>query len=400
MLEKSIERAFKEMADQDQPQSRINIQQAIRDGRARLRRRRLFAAVGTPAFAAVTTLAIAVSTSALPLGARPQPTTQASGATARHFSALSPYATFGWLPAKEPVVPGHERDLAEISKGGMGGVISWNLEDLSSGPWALKVYAVGECHQVRNQVKQVRPGATSEGVIRYNVLSCAKSLEQDPCALAREAPAPPVNGHQAFWLDPGSQCLSWEYAPGGWASLWYYNEIHPDKQLVLRVASSIRFGGHQPLFKFAAQVRNLPGKWHVVWAGFGVSHGALLAGGFKITDGTIGTGVEIDSTPAHAKHNKCQRVHGKRQRARSLLRCRVINGYYVNYLKPTKLPTCHRGSFCPFLGDFVHIWASDADGWNVDLSAGPRHFGLLFPVFEHLTVFGRNPAAWTTKPII
>jgi hypothetical protein len=379
MLEKSIERFFQEIADQEQPQSRVSIQEALRDGRVRLRRRRRVRATGTPALAAVAVAAIAVSS--IGLAGRHDAGQQQGGAasTARHFSALSPYATFGWLPAKEPVVPGHERDLARLGTG-MGGVISWNLEDLSSGPWQLKVYAAGECHQAGSQ------------------LHCAKSLEQDPCALTREAPAPPVNGHQAFWLaGPGTRCLSWEYAPGGWASLWHYNEIRPDKRLVLRVASAIRFGGHQPLFKFAAQLRNLPGKWRVVFASFGVTHGVLQAGGFKITDGASATGVEIDMTPANAKHNRCERVHTKR----SALLCRVINGYYVNYVQPPKLttPSCPPGKICAPPVSFVHIWASDADGWNVDLMAGPQHFGLLFPVFEHLTIAGRNPATWTTKPI-
>jgi hypothetical protein len=373
-LQDSIDRALQEIADAEQPPSRISIQQALRDGRATLRRRWRLRAIGTPALAAVAVAAIAVSSSSLPAGSHGAGHKQGpSTATARHFSALSPFATFGWLPAREPVVPGHQRALAEL---GTGGIINRDLEDLSSGPWQLKVYAVGQCHQVGSQ------------------LHCAKNLEQDPCALTREVPAPPVNGHQAFWLAGRSHCLNLEYAPGGWASLWYYPEIHPDKRLVLRVASAIRFGG-QPSFKFAAQLRKLPGKWRVVWAGFGVTHGALLAGGFKITDGAIATGVEIDMTPANAKHNKCAQLRN------SAAACRVINGYYVNYVKPPKLttPSCPPGKICATPVNFVHIWASDADGWNVDLMAGPRHFDSLFTVFAHMTVFGRNPAAWTTKPI-
>ncbi|HUB40262.1 MAG TPA: hypothetical protein VMA72_15535 [Streptosporangiaceae bacterium] len=344
-----------------------------------MRRRRRLRAIGTPALAAVAVAAIAISSISLPRSHDAAQQQRGAAATARHFSALSPYATFGWLPAKEPVVPGHKEALAQLGTG-MGGVISWNLEDLSSGPWQLKVYAVGECQQAGGQ------------------LQCAKSLEQDPCALARESPALPVNGHQTFWLaGSGTQCLNWEYAPGGWATLYHYNEIRPGKQLVLRIASAIRFGGHQPSFKFAAQLRNLPGKWRVVFASFGVRNGTLQAGGFKIAEGSSATGVEIDMTPANAKHNRCERLPTKR----TALLCREINGYYVNYLKPPKLttPSCPPGKICATPIDFVHIWASDADGWNVDLMAGTRHFGLLFPVFEHMTVFGRNPATWTTKPI-
>jgi len=89
MLEKSIERLLHQIADQEQPQSQVSIRRALNDGRVRLRRRRLIAAVGTPAFAAAAVLAIVLPSVSLPAGShggRPQ---SGSAATAQRFSALA-----------------------------------------------------------------------------------------------------------------------------------------------------------------------------------------------------------------------------------------------------------------------------------------------------------------------
>lgn len=398
MLEKSIERFFQEIADREQPQSRVSIQRALRDGRARLRRRRRLRAIGTPALAAIAVAAIAVSSIGLPTAGHPAGHKQASAtATARQFSALSPYATFGWLPASEPVVHGHKQALANLNKAGTGGWIDAASESLNSGPWMLEVYAIGACRQVGNQLHcgNDNPGWTAADQRADNA---GRYVTPNFCASSREVPAPPVDGHQAFWLSgSGTQCLNWEYTPGGWATLFHFNEIRPGKQLVLRIASAVRFGGHQPLFKFATPLRRLAGKWRVIRSEFAVTHGALLAGDYSIKDGSAD--IEIHITPANAKHNKCERFRTPPRLGGP--GCRVINGYYVNVPKPPKLttPSCPPGKICAPPVNFVHIWASDADGWNVDLSAGPRHFASLFTVFEHLTIAGRNPAAWTTKPI-
>jgi len=369
-LRESIDKTLHQIADSEQPASKISIQQALRDGRALLRRRRRLRAIGTPALAAAAASAIAISSVSLPTGDhraghKPGPST----ATARRFSALAPYATFGWLPASEPVVPGQQRALAQLNT---WGTIDATSEHLSSGPWALSVYAVGTCHRTGNQIDcgndQPQPGPAH------------------PCGFnGREVSAPPVNGHQSFWADDlGSlepariRCLTWEYAPGGWASLSNLEEIHPDKSLVVRVASAIRIGGRQPSFKFAAQFRKLPGKWRVVPpASFYLMHGALLAGTYAITDGA--TTIDVNIGSGFSKPNRCLKNESD---------CRVINGYHVGVLRSQ-----------PVRGETVsQILAPDADHRSVALISH-QHLGLLFTVFSHLAILGRNPAAWTTKPI-
>jgi hypothetical protein len=183
------------------------------------------------------------------------------------------------------------------------------------------------------------------------------------------------------------RCLTWEYAPGGWASLSNAGEINPSKQLVVRIASKIQFGGRQPSFKFAAQFRNLPGKWRVVPpASFyqfrrvghklrymGVQHGALLAQDFTITDGATTLGVDVNVFPS----KRSQSITGKPG-------CRVINGYHVSFRK---------------VAGTQYLSAPDADNLWVSLSGSQQSLGLLFRVFAHMTMLGTNPAAWTTQPI-
>ena len=389
MLERSIATALQEIADKEQPHSRVSIQQARRDGSARLRRRRLMRVAGVPVLAAAAASAIAVGTISLPLGSLAQ---GPSTATARGFSALALYATFGWLPAKEPAARSQLTDLAQMNT---WGTIDATSENLNDGPWSLTAYAIGACQQAGNQIdcanNQQSPGQPSVPV--------------NPCGSNDgEVQAPPVNGRQAFWENNPDQvtvvkngqgqssvshlrCLTWEYAPGGWASLRNYGQINPGKQLVVRIASKIRFGGRQPSFKFAAQFRSLPGKWRVVLpANFyqfrrvghelvymGVQHGALLDSDFAITDGATTVGVDVSVFPS--KRSQC---------IKGTPGCRVINGYHVSASK---------------VAGTLSITAPDADNLWVSLSGSKQSLGLLFRVFAHMTMLGRNPAAWTSQPI-
>src|ERR1700752_4088698 len=183
VLRESIERALHEMADKEQPQSRVSIPQTLRDGRARLRRRRLMRTAGVPVLAAAPGSAIAVGSISLPGSHSPGPST----GTGRHLSALAPYATFGWLPAKEPAAPSQQTDLAQMNT---WGTIDATTEDLNDGPWELTAYAIGACHRAGNQIDcpnddQLMPGEPK--VVH-------------PCGSNdAEVKAPPVNGRQAFW---------------------------------------------------------------------------------------------------------------------------------------------------------------------------------------------------------
>jgi hypothetical protein len=374
MLEESIERAFREMADQEQPHSRISIQQALGEGRTRLRRRRLTRAVGTPALAAAAVLAIVIPTTSLPTGshsAKHQSVAPSATATSRHFSALSAYATFGRLPAKEPVVPGQRKAYAELNTWGQMEATS---EILNAKAWELTAYAVGKCNRLGDHI------------------DCGFGNGGHACGFDAyiQARAPAIDGLQAYWAYdqgsrnyPGTHCLTWEYRPGGWAYLQNAGAvIHPSKHLVVRVARGVRFGGRQPSFKFAAQFRNLPGKWRpVLPTGFSLLHSALLAGGYTIKDGK--TALDIGLNFSSPKHNKCLGTKPV---------CRVINGYYVTVIK---YPPMTEGGPPLFA-----LWAPDADYTFVSIGlVTHKHIGLLYTMFSHLKMLGSNPADWTTRPI-
>jgi hypothetical protein len=374
MLERSLEAALQEIADEEQPHSRISIQRALRDGRARLRRRRLMRAVGTPALAVAAVLAIALpaSISAGSHGATHQRAVvvPASPATSRHFSPLALYASFGWLPAKEPVVPSMRKDYAELN---VWGQMQATSQDLNDRAWDLRTYAVGKCERLGNRI------------------DCGLGKNNHSCGFNAyiQARAPAVDGRPAYWAYDigtrnwaGMRCLTWEYRPGGWAYLMNAGEINPSKRLTVRVASAVRFGGHQPSFKFAAQLRKLPGRWQVVLpTDFYVTNGTLLAGIYNITDGK--TTLSIDLNFDSPKHNRCVGTNPV---------CRVINGYYVTLIK---YPPETKGGQQRF-----EVWAADADNAFVAIGPGThKHLGLMYTVFSRMKMLGSNPAAWTTKPL-
>ena len=366
MLEHSIESVFQQMADQEQPQSTVSIQAALRDGHARLRRRRLMRAVGTPAFAAAAVLAIALPVS---MSAGSHNATQeqravvvpASPATSRHFSPLALYASFGWLPAKETGV--------------MWGSMQATYENLIDRGWFLRTYPVGSCERLGEHME------CGWGKDKGNNACLGNAYIQ--------ARAPAIDGRPAYWAydqgtrnSAGQRCLTWEYQPGGWAYLLSSGVINPSKRLVVRVASAVRFGGHQPSFKFAAQLRKLPGRWQVAFTtDFYLTHGAVLARPYTITDGKTSLGIYVN--PGSQEHNKCLGPQSA---------CRVINGYYVTLSEYGPVTKGGRQEF--------ELEVADAD--NASVMIGPethKYLGLMYTVFSHMKMLGSNPAAWTTKPL-
>ncbi len=329
-------------------------------------------AAGTPALAAAAVLAIAFPGVNLTAGghnATHHSAAPSANASARHFSPLAVYASFGRLPAKEPVVPSLRKDYSEL---GVWGQMQATSEIYNDRAWELTAYAAGRCARLGSHIDCGFGKSHACGFDAYI-----------------QARAPAINGRQAYWAYdqgtrnyPGIRCLAWEYRPGGWAYLANAGEINPSKHLTVRVASAVRLGGHQPSFKFAAQLRKLPGKWRVVLPTFFIRwHGPLLAGNYNITDGktTLAIGINFSSP----KHNKCLGTNPV---------CRVINGYDVTLIK---YPPATKGG-----PEQYAVWAADADDSFVSIGLEThKHIGLLYSVFAHMTMLGGIPANWTTKPI-
>ena len=356
MLEQSLHELFQQMASAEQPANPITVPQVIRQGRSRRRWQRF----GAPGMAALAVLAIALTATALSAGSpgasHQQPPVAAQRSSISHpFSVLSLYAWFGWLPDGESMNPARTEFFGNMYP---------DLERLVVAPWTLNTFAAGKCHRTGNELNC---GYTSNG--------CGENGRL-------QAPAPAINGHPAYWAywDRGSpsgsqglRCLAWEYKPGGWTYVESDGKANETEQTVLRVARAVTFGARTPLFRFAAQLTGLPGKWRVYSSQFGSVNGALLAGGYEIRDGK--SSVDIGVGPPADGPNKCF----------SNTVCYRINGYYVNL-----------DNISPAYPD---LWARNADGLQATVSGTQKQLGLLRTVFTHLKMLGTDPANWTTRLI-
>jgi hypothetical protein len=354
---------LRRMADNEQPHSRISIQQAL--GRAWLRRRRT-TMVGAPALVAAAAAAIALTSPAqAAVGSRATPQSGPAAAP-RHFSAYSAYAGFGWLP-------GHlsETDGAFNTR--------WDLLSAYSSPWTLLVGAAGECH------------------LAHRDFTCASS----PVATTQTRPAPAVNGHRAYWAledrQPGVPHrfvggLIWQYESGGWAWLGggpTRSTPIANKRKLRHIARTVTFGGHHPSLGFAVELTRLPARWHIDESYFEHPLAVKWADGFVITNGreSLSVGMGLNSRGSNACHPRLGRLGWY---------CQVIHGYHVAVSRPVR-----EGRHKPFV---QVLTAPNADGLYVQITVTGRKRLLGKPLstaalFRDMTILGNNPADWTTKPI-
>ncbi len=268
MLEESVERAFQEMADQVQPHSRISIQQALREGRTRLRRRRLTRAVGAPLVAASAALAIGL-TGALPsslIGGASKQTGGYGKVVGGAFDPAQLVIAFGWLPKGTKVLSG------DTSPGEESLYAYGPYEEA----WAVGLYARNVCH-----VKAATQKFTCLPSVRANT------------ALPMSFPAPitghgpVINGHRSLWLD-GRDSLAWQYSGDAWAVVQHVNSS-TDVASVVRIAKAVeyrqpipsKYGQHVPI-TFAARFTSLPQGWRIIGLQFNRDDGVYLTWDYQI----------------------------------------------------------------------------------------------------------------------
>jgi hypothetical protein len=249
------------------PQSRVDVDLARRQGRRLRRLRRVYLPGAAPVAAAVAVAVIASLTAGLSgtqtRTNRPPASDRGRSApmTAPHrFSLLSPYASFGWLPAG--FSPGDQDDQSTSE-----------LDMTATAPvpdgraLMLTVFAAGQC---RLSGRETARGHVVSGTLPYlrirnsfpNALSCGGPLS---------GRAPDVRGTPAFWTGPHGS-LAWEYGRDAWAILspmpnpaicvhcaahprltgWYdvlaknghaaVPQSETARRLLLKIASAIRFG--------------------------------------------------------------------------------------------------------------------------------------------------------------
>ncbi|HTX86202.1 MAG TPA: hypothetical protein VME44_28780 [Streptosporangiaceae bacterium] len=369
-LEAKLRDHFEQMAGSEQPPGRVSIAAASRRGRTLLRWRRAWLA-GTPVLAASAVAAVAL-TGALPSSEhragshRPVSHRPAQVRVApSRFSPLTPYASFGWLPAGE-----------RLASGGIGATADYLNADASKTlTWQLWTYAAGVC----------RLTSTSE-------LSCELG-SQDTQFYPLAGRAPSVNGHRAFWLSAGSpaqashehQAVVWQYASNGWAELANATRGHQPGEAVLRIAAHVVFDGrHRQPVEFAAQLSNLPRTWQATAGHFVVERGVLLGKQYAFT-ARGSNPADLPSMTTSLGRGSCYFYPGG-QSAR-----RMINGYRV------VVNTIAAADGRPATDQ---VCVADADGLNVFISVDGGH-PVISPVtlFRHMKLLGADPANWTADPI-
>jgi len=256
MLEHSVERFFEEMANQEQPQSRISIQQALQEGRARLRHRRVARAVGTPLLAA--SAALAVVFAAMPAGflGRSSPQTAATGPFIQGaFNPSYLNVRFGWLPTRTHVVTG-------LTTPGQEWVATAGPHH---GQWSLTENA--RCH-VSKSGRQ---------------LDCAGI---HPSTEAISGPGPDIGGRPSLWLENRTE-LAWPHGATAWAELSYsvITVSQPPSPSFpapgLRIARAVRFHQHTG-FSYASRFSRRHRGWRIVSVSFQREQGVYLATAYQI----------------------------------------------------------------------------------------------------------------------
>ena len=396
MLEKSIQRFFQETADRELPQSRVSIQRALQQGRARLRRRRLARAVGAPLVAASAALAVALA-GALPSGSLGHSRPQTHGNSKFAGGAFNPSylaINFGWLPKGTTVA---------------GGQTSPGEEAISAftkrADWLFTAYARDMCHAMMAERR----------------FSCSPAVWPEPpgvpSAVSITGRGPVIDGHRSLWLSVGAPrsarllTLVWEYAPNAWAlvqNLWGQKGT----ATAVRIARGAEFGQHIS-FRFAARFTSLPPGWRIVGLYFDSQNGRLPAGVYlaraysiarlraisPATPDNLGTYDVLDVpvltiVPVIPDSTGCLFVAPKQEKYTRL----TIHGYRL-----TLGDLLQRGRHGHVRSD-LDLCDAHADGVSVDISEiglGAHPHLALSPdqLMERMQLLGNNPANWVANPL-
>ena len=213
-------RGLLELVSRDQaPPSRVDIGLARRQGRRRRRLRRVYLPGAAPVAAAAAVAVIAAATAGLSSGQppahRPPASHRARNApitAPRQFSLLTPYASFGWLPAGFRLGDQYDQSSSELDVTATA--------PLSDGRALLfTADSAGQCKltgqesvtypRSRSRSRSTLTTAGQQVTYRFaHALSCGGPLSSR---------APDVNGAPAYWSLQGS--LVWEYGRDAWAIL-------------------------------------------------------------------------------------------------------------------------------------------------------------------------------------
>jgi hypothetical protein len=386
MLERSVERSLQEMADQEQPHPKVSIQQAIKQGSARLRRRRLMLGAGTPVLAACAALAISLAGVA-PWSGHGSPQAGKAGPFAPGtFNPAKVTIGFGWLPRGSLVLEGQTSPALE-----------WLYAYAPHNRlFNLSVYARNACHLSK-----------ANGIER---LSCSPAAQNSQLAmgssnsrpLAAERP-PLIDGHESFWLD-GCCNVAWEHAPGEWAVVSGWNTA-----VTVRVAQAVKFGqqipaqyGQREPLLYGVRFTSLPPGWRLISVGIGRAglHGVAGRDVYEADEFTIAK-VRTLTASTQVVNDAPSISFGADHSAND---CDVFTP--PGHLAPTTSHvTIHGYRFVLVSSSAANetyqtLCGSPIDGLAVTVMEQGTH--QVFPpidVMERLELLGPNPDHWVTNPL-
>jgi hypothetical protein len=415
MNEDAVRTLLRRLAETPEPLASIDITRARRIGR---RRRWLRRSVPP----AATALAVAAALVAVPHGSifghykeRPAaaaPSQPASWRPPSEFNPLVPYASFGWLPAGF--------DVTDQSFGGP-----------TSSPDGLSL-GVDSPATHRVLLMNVNP----EGAC-YSPRTASFPLTCPSENIVSSGPAPRVDGHPAVWTMYGFG-IAWEYAPGAWASLntamtpfsgvvqdhataegkgWVPTprshlkrnrgangvkarltpgELYPPsattRELLVKVASGVRFRDKKPLvFPFRLS-GGLPAGWQLTSVTFLPAGGRLV--GTSLAAGPASDPQALSVSFTAPDGYGCNYVPGQssyvtRYGVHWMYRVIDLIDKHVQMLCSTSTV---QGATAMISLDMNEV------GSNASMP-GSSQLGGAFGVYQRLHLLGRSPAAWTPTPL-
>jgi hypothetical protein len=431
---RTILRDIAEMAESPEPAPGIDIDRARRHGRRRLWTRRVAPLAAGAVAAALLTVPHALTGAASPGQAPLNPQPPAASAVAppaitapAKFNPLVPYAAFGWLPAGFSISAGAAVD-GQFSAG--QDMVSLDAVAPAGGgrDLNLDVAARDACPATVTGLRQA--------VKKRQMVNC-------PISGFVTGAAPDIDGRPAFWIDDA--WLTWQYAPGAWATLrpfddsgtggagWALNAVSAAAEkayarqfregkaapssaaaraLLLKVASGVRYDQQEPI-KFPFRLASpLPKGWQANSATYTVSGGQLL--GSSVSAGPAADpstlGIAVEYSPAPKRDALPATWAGAQSSVGSALSCAygtagssivTQNGQQLTYSVVT-LPGQYEQSLCPMTAEDGMRVGVGIDMFSAAVKkmiAGSGALGGALGVYAKLRVLGANPGKWTSSPL-
>ncbi len=360
MIEDTVRTLLADVAGEPGPPSRISIEGARKAGRRRQRAARAIAsgavavvAVGGALIVPHLRLAAApasvtgpASGTRIAASVKPAPPVKQPAPAPAQFNPLELPANFGWLPS------------------------FWN----SGGASVEETPTFMVVNLVHSQTLKVSPRGW------YPDPSLYASTRGPFPGVATDPKAPAVNGQPAYWDGNG---IMWQYAPGAWAYLYAAGNVQgrSGRALDEKMASTVLFGQHQPLYAPFQLTHGLPAGWQATETDSVLTNGRLLL--WQLEAGPAAKpGVLTIAQNTHA--GTC----GVQPPPQSTLTTGGVQwAYYYSSGPGGDQAVCAPKSIDGGYMTMYYYWRGHPQALN------------LASLLRSTKFFGPDPSGWTTQPI-